>query len=76
VSALFWPLYSRTAWAQPATVVAVTMCESLFWPLFARLVWAQPTTMLAGTKGEGAAVVCVRSVGVSSASLCVGEHER
>jgi hypothetical protein len=38
--------------------------------------WAHPVTVVAGTTGEGAALVSVRFVGVSSASHCGGGHYR
>jgi hypothetical protein len=41
---------------------------ALLWPLFSGSAWAQPATEMAGTKGEGASLVSVRSVGVGSVS--------
>jgi hypothetical protein len=75
VSSLFWPLYSRKAWAQPATVVAGTRGGKPFWPLFARLAWAHAATVVAGTIVEGAALASVRLIGVDTDSLCYGVHE-
>jgi hypothetical protein len=48
----------------------------LLWPLFARSAWAQQATVLAGTKNEGAALAFFHSIGVGSASLWSGGHDR
>jgi hypothetical protein len=49
--------------------------RALLWPLFARSEWAQAATVVAGTKNEGAVLASIRSVGVGSASHCVGGHD-
>jgi hypothetical protein len=44
--------------------------RALSWLLFSLSAWAQPATVFAGTTGERAALACVRSVGVGTASHC------
>jgi hypothetical protein len=44
--------------------------RAMFWPVFFRSEWDQPATVVEGTKGEGATLASVRSVGVGSASHC------
>jgi hypothetical protein len=64
--------FARSAWDQSATVVSGT----IDWPLFARSARAQPATVVAGTTRESNTLASVRSVGVGTASLCVGGHDR
>jgi hypothetical protein len=44
--------------------------RALLWPLFARSDRSQLAIVETGTKCEGSALGCFRSVGVGSASLC------
>jgi hypothetical protein len=50
--------------------------RALLWPLFAWSALSQPAIVVAATTGEGAALVSVRSVGVGSASISGGGHEK
>jgi hypothetical protein len=75
VRALHLPLFARSVWAQPATVVFARHVMALLWPLFARSPWAQPTIVVAITTGEGAFLASVRLIGVCSASHSGGEHD-
>jgi hypothetical protein len=76
VRALLWPLFARSAWAQPSPVLASRQVWALLWPLFARSAWAQPDTVVAGTTGVGAALAFVRSFVVGSNCHCGGDHVR
>jgi hypothetical protein len=49
---------------------------AILWPLLALPALAQPANTLAGMKVEGAVMLYVRFVGVSSARHCVGKHEK
>jgi hypothetical protein len=71
-----WPLFTRSAWAQPATVLRARQVKALLWPLFAWSEWAKPDTVLAGKTGESAALASVRSVGVVTFSHCGGGNDR
>jgi hypothetical protein len=72
VRALLWPLFARSTWAQPGTVVAGT----IIWPLFARSARAKPGSVVSCTTGEGAGLATVRSIGVGSDRLCGGGNDR
>jgi hypothetical protein len=48
--------------------------KALLWHLIVWSSWAQPATVVASTTVDGAALASLRSVGVGSASHCVGGH--
>jgi hypothetical protein len=50
--------------------------RSLLCPLFALSALVQPATEEAGTSGESGAMASVLLLGVGSAGLSVGEHDR
>jgi hypothetical protein len=73
---LIWHLFDRSAWAQPATVVAGRQVRALQWTLLSWSAWSQTATVSAGTTCQGDALAAVRSVGVGLASHLVGWHYR
>jgi hypothetical protein len=76
VMALMWPLFSRSAWAQPPLWWREIQVMALLWPLFDRSAWAQPATVEVGKAGEGTALASGRSVSVGSKRHCGGGHYR
>ena len=73
---LLWPVFARSAWAQPFTLVADPTCEGADLAYVLLVVVVHPTTVVAGTTDEGAALASGRLVGVGSASHCGGAHEK
>jgi hypothetical protein len=74
VRALLWPLFPRSAWALPATVLEGTTGDGAALASFVWSTWSQPATVVADTTGVGAALASVRTVGVASCSHCGGVH--
>ena len=63
-----WPLFDRSAWAQPAPLLAKKQMKALLGSLFSLSAWAQIATVVADTTGVGVAVASVRSFGMGSVS--------
>ena len=74
--ALLWPLFARSAWAQPAIVLAGTKVEGAALASISWSAWALPATVLAGTTVEGAPLASVRLFGEASGRHCGGGHDR
>jgi hypothetical protein len=73
---LLWPVFARSAWAQPVTLVADLTCEGADLAYVLLVVVVYPATVVAGTTVEGAALASGRLVGVGSASHYGGAHEK
>jgi hypothetical protein len=72
VRAMFWPLFPRSAWAQPATVVAGTTGEGLAVASVRLVGVGLARSELACKSGEGFDLASIRSVGVGTESHCGG----
>ena len=51
-----WPLFARSAWAQPGIVEADTTVEVAALASVRCSAWAEPASVVAGTTGEVAAL--------------------
>ena len=75
MTALLWPLFERSSWAQPAMCWRARNVRAALSPLFARSAWAQPVTVEAGRTFDDAVVASVCSVGVSTSRDCGSGNE-
>jgi hypothetical protein len=74
--ALLLPLFYRSAWAQPATVVAGTTVDGAALASVRWLGLCQPATVVVGTRVEGASLISVRFIGEGSASHSGGGQDK
>jgi hypothetical protein len=68
VRALLWPVFARSAWAQPASVLAVTVSDGAALASVPSVGVGLASPCGGGTTGESAALSSVRLVGKGSAS--------
>jgi hypothetical protein len=74
VRALLCPLFSRSTWSRPATVVAGMTVDCAALASVRSVGVGSANHCMADTTGEGPALASVRWVGEGSTSHCVGEH--
>jgi hypothetical protein len=74
--ALLWPLLRWSAWAEAATVVAVSTVEGAPLAFVRSFGLGYVSFVVAGTKCQGATLASVRSVGVGLDSHIGSGHER
>ena len=73
--ALLWPLFDRSAWAQPATVVAVTIVVDADVATVRSVGVGSASHYVGGATVHGAAQNSVRLLGLGSAIHCDGAHD-
>jgi hypothetical protein len=71
---MLWPLLTRSACIQPATVVATTNGEDASLDSIISIVVCSYSHCGGGRTDEGAALASVLLVGVGSSILCEGGH--